>query len=127
MSICSEQIKCTQGKSGLGHGVGGRSYEISVGAENFQELSLPLLQLNKNIPIENRVVEENPSEKQVKAEILKLYELSDKCTEIIKPIFSQLNDDSVLVGLFMDVLNHKATEQAIYEKDRSILVAAAAR
>jgi energy-converting hydrogenase A subunit M len=99
------------------------SDEISVGAENFQELSLPLLQLNKNIPIENRVVEENPSEKQVKAEILKLYELSDKCTEIIRPIFALVNEDSNLVDEFMDVLKRKETEQSIYEKHKAVYLA----
>lgn len=41
------------------------SNEISIDANCFEELMLPLLQLNKNIPIENKVVEENPSEKQV--------------------------------------------------------------
>ena len=99
------------------------SDEISVGAENFQELSLPLLQLNKNIPIENRVVEENPSEKQVKAEILKLYELSDKCTEIIRPIFALVNEDSNLVDEFMEVLKRKETEQSIYEKHKAVYLA----
>ena len=99
------------------------SREISVDAQYFEELMLPLLQLNKKIPIDNKVVEENPSEKEVKAEILKLYQLSDKCTEIIKPIFAQINDDSNLVDLFMEVLKNKSTEQAIYEKNNQAFLA----
>ena len=99
------------------------SNEISVDAQYFEELMLPLLQLNRNIPKENKVVEENPSEKQVKAEILKLYELSDKCTAIIKPIFDSINNDSNLVDEFMEVLNRKETEQSIYEKKKGIYLA----
>ena len=96
------------------------SNEISADSYHFDQLMQPLIVLNRNIPITKRPKTElTAEEKEVKAEITKLYELSDKCTEIIKPIFSQLNDDSVLVGLFMDVLNHKATEQAIYEKNKA--------
>ena len=95
------------------------SNEINGISYHFDQLMLPLFQLNKNIPVTKKPIKElTEEEKEVKKEIEKLYELSDKCTEIIKPIFSQLNDDSVLVGLFMDVLNKKATEQAIYEKNK---------
>ena len=39
---------------------------------------------------------------------------------IIKPIFSDLNDDSVIVGHFIEVLAKKTTEQAIYERFKEI-------
>lgn len=95
------------------------SNEISVNSQYFDELMLPLIQLNHNIPITQKPKTElNPEEKEVREAILKLYELSNKCTEIIKPLFSKVNDDSVIIGSFMDVLNNKATEQSIYEKNK---------
>ena len=40
--------------------------------------------------------------------------------QIINPIFSELNDDSNIVGQFVEVLAKKTTEQAIYEKFKEI-------
>ena len=95
------------------------SSEIDNNAYYFDQLMLPLFQLNQNIPVNKKPkVDLNPEEKEVRTEILKLYELSDKCTEIIKPVFAKANDDSVIIDLFIDVLNNKATEQAIYEKNK---------
>ena len=93
--------------------------EIGIDSQYIDQLMTPMAQLNKNIPApEVKNVELNPEEKEVKEEILKLYELSDKCTEIIKPIFEQINNDSIMIGAFMDVLTNKSTEQAIYEKNK---------
>ena len=39
---------------------------------------------------------------------------------VIKPIFNDLNDDSQIVGQFIEVLSNKTTEQAIYEKFKEI-------
>ena len=95
------------------------SSEIDNNAYYFDQLMLPLFQLNQNIPVNKKPkIDLNPEEKEVRKEILKLYELSDKCTEIIKPVFSKANDDSVIIDLFIDVLNNKATEQSIYEKNK---------
>ena len=95
------------------------SNEIAVDSQYFDTLMLPLVQLNRNIPIDKKPQRDLiPEEKEVRTEILKLYELSDKCTEIIKPIFSNANDDSRLVEAFMAVLNNKDTEQSIYEKNK---------
>ena len=93
--------------------------EIGIDSQYIDKLMTPMAQLNQNIPApEVKNVELNPEEKEVKEEILKLYELSDKCTEIIKPIFEQINNDSIMIGAFMDVLTNKSTEQAIYEKNK---------
>ena len=91
--------------------------EIMDNARYFEQLSLPREQLVNNIPRREELKEkELPEEKEVRDEILKLYELSDKCMNVIKPIFADLNDDSVIVGHFIEVLAKKTTEQAIYEK-----------
>ena len=76
--------------------------------------------LNENIPHEEEKPEKEDSEeeKEVKTEILKLYELNDKCTNIIRPIFSKLNDDSVIITQFMEVLDKKTTEQIIFERNK---------
>ena len=96
------------------------SNEIAVDSYTFEELMLPLIQLNHNIPITKRPKTElNPEEKEVRTAILKLYELSDKCAAIIKPIFAKANDDSIIVESFMEVINNKSTEQAIYEKNKA--------
>ena len=94
--------------------------DIINSAYHFERLMLPLQELNRNIPFEIKVkVEESPEEKEVKNEILKLYELSDKCTAIIKPIFTKVNDDSIIINSFMEVLNKKITEQQIYENNKN--------
>ena len=94
--------------------------EIEMDSQYLDRLMMPMAQLNKNIPApEVKKVELNPEEKEVKEEIIKLYELSDKCTDIIKPIFSQINNDSTMIGALMDVLMNKSTEQAVYEKSKS--------
>ena len=94
--------------------------DINNNSYYFERLMSPLEELNRNIPLEKIVnVEDSPEEKEVKTEILKLYQLGDKCTEIIKPIFNEINDDSIIIGSFMEVLNRKTTEQAIYEKNKN--------
>ena len=95
--------------------------EIMDNAHYFEQLSLPREQLVGKIPRREELQEkELPEEKEVRDEILKLYELGDKCMSIIKPIFSDLNDDSVIVGHFIEVLAKKTTEQAIYERFKEI-------
>jgi programmed cell death 6-interacting protein len=91
--------------------------EIVDNARYFEQLSLPRDQLVNNIPRRETLAQrELPEEREVRSEILKLYELSDKCMNIIKPIFAELNDDSAIVGYFIEVLAKKTTEQAIYER-----------
>jgi len=44
-------------------------------------------------------------------EILNLYDLSDKANDIISPIYDQLNDDSLVLSMFVEVLEKTTTEQ----------------
>ena len=91
--------------------------EIMDKAHYFEQLLLPREQLLNKIPRREELQEkELPEEKEVRNEILKLYELSDKCMKVINPIFAELNDDSSIVSHFIEVLAKKTTEQAIYEK-----------
>ena len=95
--------------------------EIMDNAHYFEQLSLSREQMINKIPRrEDLNQNELPEEKEVRNEILKLYELGDKCMAIIKPIYSQLNDSSEVVGNFIEVLGKKTTEQAIYEKYKEI-------
>ena len=91
--------------------------EIMNNARFFEQLLLPRQQLVYNIPKREELkIAELPEEKEVRNEILKLYSLGDKCMNIIKPIFTELNDESVIISYFIDVLAKKTTEQAIYER-----------
>ena len=91
--------------------------EIMDNAKYFEELMLPREQLLSKIP-KKETLEENeiPEEREVRESIMKLYELSDKCMHLIRPMFNELNDDSNIVGQFVDVLAKKNTELAIFEK-----------
>lgn len=98
--------------------------EINNEAHFYDRLMLPLQDLKRDIPIQiDTNAELNPEEKEVKEQIIKLYQLSDKCTEVIKPIFAQLNDDSPIIEACMDVLHKKTTEQDIYERKKAEFLA----
>ena len=91
--------------------------EIMDNAKFFDELMLPRDQLLSKIPRREELEEkEIPEEKEVRESIMKLYDLGDKCMNIIRPIFNELNDDSNIVGQFIEVLAKKTTENAIFEK-----------
>lgn len=93
--------------------------EISQNAKYFEVLTLPRETLNQKIPGRTVIKKElNTDERNCRTNILELYKLSDQCMEIIKPIFQELNDDSIIVGYFVDVLAGKTTEQAIFEKNK---------
>jgi hypothetical protein len=95
--------------------------EIMDNARFFEELLLPREQLLNKIPKREELEEkEIPEEREIREAIQKLYELGDKCMGIIKPIFNELNDDSHIVGQFIEVLAKKTTEQAIYDKFKEI-------
>ena len=90
-------------------------------ARFYEQLLLPREQLLNKIPRREELQEkEIPEETEIHEAILKLYELGDKCMQIINPIFAELNDDSNIVGQFVEVLAKKTTEQAIYEKFKEI-------
>ena len=85
----------------------------------YEKLMLSKEKLIEKIPAEEEEKkEETEEEKELRKEILKLYELKDKCTLIIRPIFSRLNDDSVIITQFMEVLAKKTTEQIIFERNK---------
>ena len=91
--------------------------EINDNARYFEELLLPKDKLLNKIPRRQDLEDkEIPEEKEVRNSILKLYELTDKCMNIIRPIYNELNDDSNIVGQFIEVLAKKTTEQAIFDK-----------
>ena len=95
--------------------------DIMNNAKFFEQLLLPREKLVNNIPRKEEIVsKELPEEKEVRTEILKLYELGDKCMGVINPIFADLNDDSTVVSQFLEVLAKKTTEQAIFEKYKEI-------
>ena len=91
--------------------------EIIDNGKYYEQLLLPRFQLVCNIPKREELMEEElPEEKEVRSEILKLYALGDKCMNVIKPIFAELNDDSEIIRHFVEVLEKKTTEKAIYER-----------
>ena len=93
--------------------------DIVNNSKYFEELMLTKEKLNENIPHEEEVpTEETEEEKEIRKEILKLYELKDKCTNIIRPLFIQLNDESKVITQFIDVLAKKTTEQIILERNK---------
>ena len=78
--------------------------DIMNEARYYEELLLPREQLINRIPRKDELQEkETPEETEVHEAILKLYELGDKCMQIINPIFSELNDDTVIVGQFIEI------------------------
>lgn len=84
------------------------SEEIRDKGHYFEQLLLPREQLINKIPRKEDLQDkEIPEEKEVRNEIVKLYELSDKCMKVINPIFADLNDDSAIVSHFIEVLAKK--------------------
>ena len=95
--------------------------DIETNAKYYDILTSSREQLIMKIPNKEGITtEELPEEKEIKMEIGKLYELSDKIMSVIKPIYAELNDDSVIVAQFIEVLSNKTTEQAIFEKFKEI-------
>ena len=68
--------------------------DIIINQKLFEQLMLPREKLAENI-FKEEIIE--GEEKQIRDEIIKLYELQDKCTNIIKPIFIRINNDNILI------------------------------
>ena len=49
---------------------------------------------------------------------MNLLDLSDKTSDIISPIYEQLNDDTAVMSMFIEVLEKTTTEQAIFNKNK---------
>jgi programmed cell death 6-interacting protein len=93
--------------------------EICNNAKYFEKISVPKAKLTNDIP--GRIIgkkPENSSEAQLHEEILNLYDLSDKTSDIISPMYEQLNDDSLVLSMFVEVLEKTTTEQAIFNKNK---------
>ena len=93
--------------------------EICNNAKYFEKISCSRAKLTNDIP--GRIIGKKPektNEIKLHEEILNLYDLSDKTNDIISPIYDQLNDDSAVLSMFIEVLEKNTTEQAIFEKNR---------
>ena len=84
------------------------SDEITDNSQYFQELLLPRDMLLNKIPKRDELKDkEIPEETELRESIMKLYEIQDKCNNIIKHIYNVLNDDSNIVDQFVGVLDKK--------------------
>ena len=93
--------------------------DICNNAKYFEKISQSKEKLIKDIP--GKIIKqkpENKSENQLHEEILNLIELSDKTSDIISPIYEQLNDDTLVLSMFIEVLEKTTTEQAIFNKNK---------
>ena len=91
--------------------------EICKNAKSFEILCLPKSKLEADIPGDKKGLNKlSADEEKIKKEVLNLYNLSDKCMEIINPIYEDLNEDGNIMPTFIDVLGKKTTEEAVYKK-----------
>ena len=93
--------------------------DIMKNIDSFEKISESKSKLTNDIP--GRIVGEKPEtddEETLHEEILRLYNLGEKANNIITPMFDQLNDDSVLMSIFIEVLEKTTTEQAIFAKNK---------
>ena len=93
--------------------------DICNNAKYFEKISCSKAKLTNDIPGKasgKKTV--NSNESQLREEILNLYDLSDKTNDIISPIYDQLNDDSAVLSMFVEVLEKNTTEQAIFTKNK---------
>ena len=93
--------------------------EICNNAKYFEKISCTKAKLTDDIP-GSKVGKkpQNNDESKLHEEILNLYDLSDKTSDIISPIYDQLNDDSAVLSMFIEVLEKTSTEQAIFDKNK---------
>ena len=93
--------------------------DICNNAKYFEKICCSKEKLINDIP--GKIVTkkpENTKESQMHEEILNLIDLSDKTSDIINPIYDQLNDDAAVMSMFIEVLEKTTTEQAIFNKNR---------
>ena len=93
--------------------------DICNNAKYFEKISCSKEKLIKDIPGKiNKKKPENTKESEIHEEILNLLDLSDKTSDIISPIYEQLNDDTAVMSMFIEVLEKTTTEQAIFNKNK---------
>ena len=91
--------------------------DILNNAKNFEIFGFTKSKLEADIPGDLKGLNKLSSdEEKIKNEISNLYNLSDKCMEIINPIYEDLNEDGNIMPNFIDVLGKKTTEDAVYKK-----------
>ena len=93
--------------------------DICNNAKYFEKISQSKEKLIKDIP--GKIIKqkpENKNEDQLHEEVLNLIDLSDKTSDIISPIYEQLNDDTLVLSMFIEVLEKTTTEQAIFNKNK---------
>ena len=91
--------------------------DILNNAKSFEILGLPKAKLEADIPGDKKGLNKlSADEEKIKNEIDKLYNLSDKCMEIINPIYEELNEDGIIIPSFLEVLEKKTTEESVYKK-----------
>ena len=85
--------------------------EICNNAKYFEKISCTKAKLTDDIPGRKILKKpQNSNESKLHEEILHLYDLSDKTNDIISPIYEQLNDDSAVLSMFIEVLEKTTTE-----------------
>ena len=93
--------------------------DICNNAKYFEKISCSKDKLINDIPGKiNKKKPENTKESEIHEEILNLLDLSDKTSDIISPIYEQLNDDTAVMSMFIEVLEQTTTEQAIFNKNK---------
>ena len=93
--------------------------DICDNAKYFEKISCSKDKLINDIPGKiNKKKPENSKESEIHEEILNLLDLSDKTSDIISPIYEQLNDDTAVMSMFIEVLEQTTTEQAIFNKNK---------
>ena len=91
--------------------------DILNSAKNFEILGYSKEKLENNIPGDKAGLNKlSEDEEKIKNEINKLYQLSDQCMEIINPIYEYINEDENIIPVFVEVLEKKTTEEAVFKK-----------
>ena len=91
--------------------------DIMKSAQNFEILGLSKEKLESKIPGDKTGLNKlSEDEEKIKNEIGKLYQLSDQCMEIINPIYEYINGDENIVPIFIEILEKKTTEEAVFKK-----------
>ena len=90
--------------------------EINEATKDYQELILSKEKFIQNIGRLSQVTEPmNEEEKKLRNEIIKLYELEEKLTNITNPIFKEVNNGSGVIQYFAEVLNNRMTQSSIFD------------
>ena len=93
--------------------------DICNNAKYFEKISVTKAKLTEDIP--GKLIKKKPEndiEKHLHEEVLNLIDLSDQTANIINPIYDQLNDDTAVLSMFIEVLEKTTTEQAIFTKNK---------